>query len=265
MRPGSPAPRPGRQATPPVRVIFGCWLKSTGVSSNTSSLDVALRPRDHQPPAERRDPLEHAGHVALGVVAISERLLLVAERQAAEEDQARRIVVLPQPARGTLASGLLDDRQLVALDLDVAEERLEALVRAWLWRSPCRARSFGNCSFRASAPAAAERRAAEQLAFPADLAARCSCFGVGQRLLPREAKPGEPVLVGGGRDRLPRFGLERRADLDAGMDPGRKLALRRASRRAARAPTSATHGGAAAQIRNIEATRRSLLPNSDSG
>ena len=73
------------------------------------------------------DPLEHAGHVALGIVAIGQRLLLVAEREAAEEDQARRVVVLPQPPGRPLAAGLLDDGQQVVLDLDVAEERLEAL------------------------------------------------------------------------------------------------------------------------------------------
>src|SRR4051812_1180946 len=55
----------------------------------------ALRPGDHQPPFERPDPLDHSGHVALGIVAISERLILAAERQAAEEDQAVGIVILP--------------------------------------------------------------------------------------------------------------------------------------------------------------------------
>ena len=98
-----------------------------------------MRPRDDQPPAERPDPLEHAGHVALGVVAIGQRLLLVAEREAAEEDQPVGIVVLPQPAGRPLAAGLLDDGQQVALDLDVAEEGLEAFERRRLRRSPCRA------------------------------------------------------------------------------------------------------------------------------
>src|SRR5207248_9964658 len=51
-----------------------------------------------------------------------------AEREAAEEDQAVGIVVLPQPPGGPLAPGLLDDRQEIALDLHVAEERLEALI-----------------------------------------------------------------------------------------------------------------------------------------
>src|SRR5207302_9594885 len=93
-------------------------------------LGRTLRPRNYQPPAERADPLEHAGHVALRIITIGERLVLVAERQAAEEDQPARIIVLPQPSRRPLAAGLLHDRQQVALNLDVAEEGLEALVRA---------------------------------------------------------------------------------------------------------------------------------------
>src|SRR5436190_21054316 len=97
-------------------------------------LGRALRPRDHQPPAERRDPLEDSGHVALGIVGVGQRLLLVAESQAAEEDQAVGLVILPQAPRGPLAPGLLDDGEKVALDLDVAEEGLEAFVGASLGR-----------------------------------------------------------------------------------------------------------------------------------
>src|SRR5205085_2404873 len=66
-------------------------------------LGRALRPRDHQPPAKWADALEHAGHVAFGIVAVRKRLIFIAEREAAEEHQPRRIVVLPQPARGPLA------------------------------------------------------------------------------------------------------------------------------------------------------------------
>ena len=65
----------------------------------------------------------------LGIVAISARFLLIAERQAAEEDQPRRHVVLPQSPGRALAAGLLDDGEQVALDLDVAEEGLELLER----------------------------------------------------------------------------------------------------------------------------------------
>src|SRR5439155_27066588 len=93
-------------------------------------LGRALRPRDHQPPAKRADPLEHARHVALGVVAIGDRQVFAAKSETAEEDQAIGIIVLPQPPGGPLTAGLLDDRQQVTFDLDVAEERLEALEYA---------------------------------------------------------------------------------------------------------------------------------------
>src|SRR5262245_37607033 len=82
-------------------------------------LGRALRPGNDEPPLERRDALEDSGHVAVGIVAIGQRLVLVAECKAAKEDQPRRVIVFPESAGRALASGLLDDRQLVALDLDI--------------------------------------------------------------------------------------------------------------------------------------------------
>src|SRR5207237_9940691 len=78
--------------------------------------------------------LERADHVALGSVAVRQRLILAAERETAEKDQPVGIVILPQPPGGALAARLLDDGQQVALDLDVAEEGFEALVSASLGR-----------------------------------------------------------------------------------------------------------------------------------
>ena len=86
-----------------------------------------------------REPLEHSRHVPLRILTVGERLLLVAQGEAAEEDQAIRPIVLPETAGGPLAAGLLDDGEKVALDLHVAEERLEPLERRTLCRSPGRA------------------------------------------------------------------------------------------------------------------------------
>src|SRR6266498_2604558 len=127
MRPGSPGPRPGppitRRSRSPRR-LFGDRGQLEHVE-----LGRALRPWDHKPPAERPDPLEHAGHVALGIVAISDRYVALTKCKASKEHQAIGIVVLPQAASGALAAGLLDDGQQFLLDLYVAEERLETFVR----------------------------------------------------------------------------------------------------------------------------------------
>ena len=173
-----------------------------------------MRPRDHQPPFERRDPLEHARHVALGIVAIGERLVLVAERQAAEEDHAVGIVVLPQAARRPLAAGLLDDGQLVAFDLDVAEERFEALVRLALGGGLAELDQAAIVASGRRRRPRQRRRWRQQLRFPADIG-RIAPARIGQGFLPREAEPGHAILVGVGRDLLPDVGLERRPDFDA--------------------------------------------------
>src|SRR4029079_3538650 len=127
MQRGSPAPPPDRRAA---------RLRSLGLLGEVHwrqlehlELRRALRPRNHEPPAECADALENARHVALRIVAISERLVLVSKRQAPKEDEPRRIIVFPQPPGGPLASRLLDDGQLADFDLDVAEERLEAFER----------------------------------------------------------------------------------------------------------------------------------------
>src|SRR6266705_3137025 len=112
MRSGSPAPPPDPPAT---RLRSSLGLLRYRSQLEHVELGRALRPRDHQPPFERPDSLEQAGPVALEIVAVSQRLPLVAEIQAAKEDQPVGIVVLPQPPRGPLAPRLLDDRQQVAL------------------------------------------------------------------------------------------------------------------------------------------------------
>ena len=86
--------RRDRQAAP--RFAHSLRLLGDGRQLEHVELRSALRPWDDQPPAERPDAFEHAGHVALGIVAIGQRLVLVAERKAAEEDQPVGIVIVPQ-------------------------------------------------------------------------------------------------------------------------------------------------------------------------
>src|SRR5215213_1858696 len=191
MRRESPGPPPGR---PAIRLgSFGLRLQRDWSELEHVELGRALWPGDDQPPFERRNSLEYAGHVALRIVAIGDRLLLIAEGQAAKEHQPRRIIVLPQPTRGALGAGLLDDRQQVALDLDIAKERLEALV------GPAPRRCLPELD-QPAIIAARRRRGprkrgsrAKQRALLADIA-RIGLARVGQGLLPGEAQPIDPVL-----------------------------------------------------------------------
>src|SRR5690349_4322620 len=127
MRRGSLGPLAGLRVTRRSRSSFRL-LGDRGQLEHVE-LRRALWPRDHEAPFERADPLKYPGHVTLRVVAVGHRGLLVAERERAEEYQAGRVVIFPQPPGRTLASGLLHDRQQIFVDLNVAEEWLEALVR----------------------------------------------------------------------------------------------------------------------------------------
>src|SRR4051794_15022304 len=115
MRPGLRAPRPG----PPAARLSRSSLRLQSHRSELEYVELrrALGPWNDQPPFERADPVEHAGHVALGIVAVRKRLLFVAQSEAAEENQPARIVIFPQSASRPLAAGLLDDRQQVAFNL----------------------------------------------------------------------------------------------------------------------------------------------------
>src|SRR4051795_7363624 len=119
----------GLRAGPRAALLRSLRLGSEVDRGQLKNLELgrALRPRYDEPPLERRDPLKHPSHVALRIVAIGKRLVLIAEREAAEENEASRIVVFPKAPRRALAAGLLDDGQLIALDLPLAEEWLEAL------------------------------------------------------------------------------------------------------------------------------------------
>jgi hypothetical protein len=181
-----------------------------------------LRPRDYQPPFERANPLEHAGHVALGIIAIGHRLLLIAERQAAKEDQTRRIVVLPQPSGRPLAARLFDDRQQIVLDFDVAEERLEHFIGLALGRRPAELDQPAIIAARRRVGPRQRRARQQQLAFPADVGG-IGLVRVSERFRPGKAEPRQAILVGGGRHRLPDVRLGRRSDLDARPDARRKL------------------------------------------
>ena len=153
------------------------------------------------------DPLEHAGHVALGIVAVGQRLLLVAERKAAKKDQPGRVVIFPQPPGGPLAAGLLDDGQQIALDLDVAEERLEAFVRLALGGRLAELDQAAIIASRSRRRARPGSNAASAACLPCGCRPPIALAGIVERLLPGQPKPRDPVLVGIGRDQFPNVGL----------------------------------------------------------
>ncbi len=148
------AARAARAADRRPRTATG-WARTAPARSRRAAIRSAGR--DHQPIAERADPLDHPGHVAIRILAIGQRRL-VAEAERAEEHQPAPAGIVVEAAGRALRPGLLDEGEQVILRLDIAEERLVSGVCGTARALARRASASGTDRDPAAVPAAAARR-----------------------------------------------------------------------------------------------------------